>query len=54
MLAKHNYAKLAISLAKLGKKVGLMDMNAYGPNIPRMLGVENEKPYAIGNKIEPD
>ncbi|ASM40001.1 P-loop NTPase [Campylobacter sp. RM12327] len=44
---------LAISLAKLGKKVGLMDADIYGPNIPRMLGVENEKPYAIGNKIEP-
>lgn len=44
---------LAISLAKLGKKVGLMDADIYGPNIPRMLGVENEKPYAVGSKIEP-
>lgn len=44
---------LAISLAKLGKKVGLMDADIYGPNIPRMLGVQDEKPYAIGSKIEP-
>lgn len=44
---------LAISLAKLGKKVGLMDADIYGPNIPRMLGVEKEKPYVVGSKIEP-
>lgn len=44
---------LAISLAKLGKKVGLLDSDIYGPNIPRMLGVQDEKPNVIGNKIVP-
>ena len=44
---------LALSLAKLGKKVGLLDADIYGPNIPRMLGVENEKPTIVGNKIRP-
>ena len=30
---------LAIALAKQGKRVGLMDADVYGPNIPRMVGV---------------
>ncbi len=33
---------LAISLAKSGKKVGLLDADIYGPNIPRMLGLDTE------------
>ena len=42
-------ANLAIALTKLGARVGLMDADIYGPNIPRMMGikaappVENEK-----------
>lgn len=35
---------LAISLAKMGKKVGLLDADIYGPNIPRMLDVQDLKP----------
>ena len=31
---------LAVALAKRGKKVGLMDADNYGPNIPRMMGVD--------------
>ena len=31
---------LAIALAKAGYRVGLMDADIYGPNIPRMMGVE--------------
>ncbi len=31
---------LAVSLAKMGAKVGLMDADVYGPNIPLMMGVE--------------
>ncbi len=35
---------LAISLAKQGAKVGLLDADVYGPSIPKMLGVEGETP----------
>lgn len=35
---------IAISLAKMGKKVGLLDADIYGPNIPRMLDVQDLKP----------
>ena len=44
---------LAISLAQMGKKVGLLDLDIYGPNIPRMLGVMGENPQVVGNKIRP-
>ena len=36
-------ANLAIALSDKGKKVGLLDMDLTGPNIPKMLGVENAK-----------
>jgi Mrp family chromosome partitioning ATPase len=36
-------ANLAIALAVKGKKVGLLDMDLTGPNIPKMLGVEDER-----------
>jgi ATP-binding protein involved in chromosome partitioning len=35
---------LAISLAKLGSKVGLIDADVYGPSIPKMFGVEAGRP----------
>lgn len=44
---------LAIALAMQGKKVGLLDADIYGPNIPRMLGVESVKPEVNGNKVLP-
>ena len=31
---------IALSLAKMGKKVGLMDIDITGPNVPKMLGLE--------------
>ena len=34
---------LAIALAQQGKKVGLLDADIYGPNIPRMLGLNANK-----------
>lgn len=37
---------LAISLVRLGYKVGLLDADVLGPSIPKMFDVENERPYA--------
>src|SRR5262249_42844470 len=36
----------------LGKRVGLMDADIYGPNIPRMMGV-NDAPPVVDEKIQP-
>ena len=44
---------IAIALAAQGKKVGLLDADIYGPNIPRMMGVDNVKPEVNGNKVLP-
>ena len=43
---------LAIALAKKGARVGLMDADIYGPNIPRMMGV-NEQPRVQNEKMIP-
>jgi ATP-binding protein involved in chromosome partitioning len=43
---------LAVALARGGARVGLMDADIYGPNIPRMMGV-NEPPSVINEKIVP-
>ena len=43
---------LAIALAKLGHKVGLMDADVYGPNVPLMLGLR-ATPKAQGERIIP-
>lgn len=40
---------LAISMANIGLKVGLLDADIYGPSLPRMIGI-TEKPKADGNK----
>ena len=45
-------ANLAAALARDGHRVGLMDADIYGPNIPRMFGV-NTKPEVQGGKIQP-
>jgi len=36
-------ALLALSLAAKGKKVGLLDIDVHGPNIPLLLGIEGKK-----------
>ena len=43
---------LAVALALQGLKVGLMDADAYGPNIPRMMGV-TQLPRAKDGRIVP-
>ncbi|HET6578441.1 MAG TPA: Mrp/NBP35 family ATP-binding protein [Gemmatimonadales bacterium] len=45
-------ANVAVALAAEGARVGLMDADVYGPNIPRMFGLF-EKPLVIGGKIQP-
>jgi len=45
-------ANLAAALARQGHRVGLMDADIYGPNIPRMFGVD-AKPEVQGGKIQP-
>ncbi|TPV35110.1 Mrp/NBP35 family ATP-binding protein [Paucihalobacter ruber] len=40
-------ANLAVSLAKMGFKVGVLDADIYGPSVPIMFDVENERPLAI-------
>ncbi len=46
-------ANLAVALAMQGKKVGLLDADIYGPNIPRMMGIEGVKPEVVGNRVLP-
>ena len=40
-------ANLAISLARLGYKVGLLDTDIFGPSMPKMFNVEDARPYAV-------
>lgn len=39
-------ANLAVALAKLGYKVGLLDTDIFGPSMPKMFRVEDAHPYA--------
>ena len=40
-------ANLAVTLAKMGFRVGLLDTDMYGPSMPIMFDVANEKPLSI-------
>lgn len=44
---------LAIAMAMQGKKVGLLDADIYGPNVPRMMGLIDQRPDIVGNKVAP-
>ena len=43
---------LALGLAALGLKTGLLDCDIYGPSVPRLLGI-TEKPRSTGRKLSP-
>lgn len=46
-------ANLAVALARMGRKVGLVDADIYGPSQPRLLGNEGARPEAQGDKLIP-
>ncbi|MGO9232378.1 MAG: Mrp/NBP35 family ATP-binding protein [Bryobacteraceae bacterium] len=43
---------LAVALAQLGYKTGLMDADVYGPNVPLMMGI-NQTPMGNADRIQP-
>ena len=45
---------LAVALVKLGYKVGLIDADIYGPNVPLMLGTSQQPRVLANNQIEPN
>ena len=45
-------ANLAIALARAGRRVGLLDVDIYGPSVPTMFGID-ERPVVIGGRIRP-
>lgn len=46
-------ANLAIGLARLGRRAGLVDADIYGPSQPTIMGVEGRKPEAHDKKLVP-
>ena len=45
---------LAIALSKLGQRVGLIDADVYGPNVPLMMGSSQQPVVGPGNQIIPN
>jgi ATP-binding protein involved in chromosome partitioning len=43
---------LAVALGQMGAKVGILDADIYGPNVPMMMGV-SEMPPVVGEKMTP-
>ena len=44
---------LAVAAAMQGKKVGILDADIYGPNIPRMMGLNGKEVEIVGDKAKP-
>ena len=45
-------ANLAIAIARTGRRVGLLDVDIYGPSVPTMFGI-TERPTVVGNRLQP-
>lgn len=46
-------ANLAVALGQMGHRVGLLDGDIHGPNVPLMMGISDEQPFAFGERIFP-
>lgn len=46
-------ANLAVALQRLGRKVGLVDADIYGPSVPRLMSAEGTRPVAEDQKLLP-
>ncbi len=44
---------LAVALATQGAKVGIMDADVYGPNVPMMLGTGYDQPEVVNGQLQP-
>jgi Mrp family chromosome partitioning ATPase len=44
---------LSFALSAHGYNVGLLDLDIHGPNVPKMLGIEDHRLTTLGNMIEP-
>jgi ATP-binding protein involved in chromosome partitioning len=44
---------LAVALGQMGHRVGLLDGDIHGPNVPQMMGIPEEQPFAFGEQIFP-
>jgi len=45
---------LAIALSRMGQRVGLIDADIYGPNVPLMMGSSQQPTVGAGNQIKPN
>ncbi len=44
---------LAMSFAMRGKSAGILDVDIYGPNVPKLLGLEGQHPTVVDETLEP-
>jgi ATP-binding protein involved in chromosome partitioning len=44
---------LASALSAHGRQVGLLDLDIHGPSVPKMLGIEDQKPAVLDKNLEP-
>jgi len=44
---------LALALTRLGKAVGILDADIYGPSVPRMMGIDRKPQMNAQQRIEP-
>lgn len=44
---------IACGLQRAGCKVGLLDADVYGPSVPHLMGIADERPQAIDHKLQP-